>query len=96
MILHTLSAAPGDSVYLDCLRFVGEEDALLLVGSGVYGALKGSASEAALLDCGARLFILSAHAEAAGVRDVSGLFTMLDMAGFVTLTEQYPRQLAWH
>ena len=96
MILHTLSASPHSNVYQDCLRIAAEDDAILLLGDGVYGAIEGEEAEAALLKCGARLFILSTHARAAGVHTFSHQFTELDMAGFVELTERYPRQLAWH
>ncbi len=94
MILHTLAALPDSSACSDCLSLLGPGDALLLLGDGVYAALQGSD---VLADLEVPLHVLREDAAARGIettlRDGA---TLVDMAGFVALTERYPRQQAWY
>ncbi len=71
------------------------EDAILLLGDGVYAALPGSAYLAQLADSGAFIHALRPDALAAGLSDPGAGVELIDMAGFVALTERYPRQVAW-
>lgn len=96
MVLHTLNAAPSSAAFADCLRLVAPGDSLLLLGDGVYGALAGSVGGQALRDCGASLYLLREDAVAAGVTDRVDGATLIDMDGFVELTERCARQLAWY
>ena len=96
MILHTLNAAPTSAAYRDCLGLLGEEDALVLMGDGVYAALENTASLQALLDAPAQLYILAADAHLAGVPLPGQGVRSIDMDGLVALTEQFPRQQAWY
>lgn len=97
MLLHTLSRSPAHSALRDCLAVLGADDALLLLGDGVYAALEGSEAAALLTGSGASLFVLAADAALAGVRErmLPGA-TVVDDDGFVALTERYSRQLAWY
>jgi len=94
--LHTLSAAPASAACTDCLRLIAPGDQLLLLGDGVYAALPGTPARAALDACGARFFVLREDAVAAGIAARLDAASLVDMAGFVELTERCPRQLAWY
>lgn len=97
MVLHTLNRAPSHPAFAQCLRLLAPGDALLLLGDGVYAALAGSRAAAELTASGAALHVLDVDARAAGVleRLTEGV-TVSDDAGFVGLTEHYPRQQAWY
>ena len=97
MLLHTLSRAPSHPAFADCLRLLAPEDALLLMSDGVYAALAGSEAASALAASGVAVYVLAADAQAAGVhkRLASGA-SLVDYAGFVELSERYPRQQAWY
>ncbi|MCB1676160.1 MAG: sulfurtransferase complex subunit TusB [Halioglobus sp.] len=96
MILHTLSASPASGAFDDCLRVITADDALLLLGDGVYAGIAHSRACERLLASGARLHVLRADASAAGVLPLLEEIDVVDMDGFVALTERYPRQLAWY
>jgi tRNA 2-thiouridine synthesizing protein B len=96
MVLHTLNAAPGSVAFDDCLRLACAGDTILLLGNGVYAALPGSQAASRLQQCDADVLLLRDDAIAAGSAIASDLFTAVDMAGFVELSERYPRQLAWY
>jgi sulfur relay protein TusB/DsrH len=68
----------------------------VLMGDGVYVAIKGSAGCAAILASEADVYLLAADARAAGVSRVPGDITLAAMDDLVTLTERYPRQQAWY
>tara|TARA_R110001592_G_scaffold363036_1_gene679404 strand:- start:17748 stop:18038 length:291 start_codon:yes stop_codon:yes gene_type:complete len=96
MVLHTLNASPSSAAFADCLRLVASGDTLLLLGDAVYGAIIGTTARQALDNSGAALFVLLEDATVAGVAKRLDGVTLVDMAGFVELTEQSPRQLAWY
>jgi len=96
MTLHTLSASPTTAAFADCLRLIAPGDALLLLGDGVYAALPGTGPRRALGACGAALYVLHDDAAAAGVLARIDGETVVDMDGFVELSERYSRQLAWY
>jgi len=96
MTLHTLNASPSSAAFTDCLRMIAAGDALLLLGDGVYAALAGTGARAQLDACGARLCVLREDATAAGVLELMAGTELIDIDGFVALSEQFPRQLAWY
>ena len=96
MILHTLNASPASAAFNDCLCVLQEGDAVILMGDGVYATLSVSAALHELLGSGAELFMLTADALAAGITEPIDSVTMIDMDGFVALTERFQRQQAWH
>lgn len=95
MVLHTLNASPASRAFAECLRLVAPGDSILLLGDGVYAAVTGTAARAQLEATGAHLHVLQQDAAAAGILEQLACADTLDMAGFVALSERYPRQLAW-
>ncbi len=95
MVLHTLNASPSSQAFAECLRLVAPDDSILLLGDGVYAAVTGTAARAQLEASGAHLHVLGPDAAAAGILEQIGSVDMLDMPGFVALSERCPRQLAW-
>ena len=96
MVLHTLNASPSSAAFADCLRLLSSNDALLLLGDGVYAAIAGTAAWDAIRDTGSELHILDTDASAAGITELAPGISRTDMAGFVALTERFERQLAWY
>lgn len=96
MILHTLNASPANRAFSDCLRVIAGEDALLLMGDGVYAAIDGTAAWSALRDTGAEVYVLDTDASAAGIGEPGDTVKRVDMSGFVALTERFARQQAWY
>ena len=97
MILHTLNTGPQESAFQDCLRIAAADDAILLMGDGVYGAIKSTDACSELLKTGADVYLLRADAQAAGISgQLNDQIQSVDMDGFVTLSERFPRQLAWY
>jgi tRNA 2-thiouridine synthesizing protein B len=96
-MLHTLSCGPGHPAVKDCVAMLRADDALLLLGDGVYIAMQHSGDGLALQQSGASLYVLDADARAAGVQQrLAACFTVVDDDGFVRLTEQHAQQMAWY
>ncbi|KZX60254.1 hypothetical protein A3709_13270 [Halioglobus sp. HI00S01] len=93
MILHTVATL---STLADCLAVAGADDSILLMGDGVYAALANSEFSQTLKASGLRIEVMESDASAAGIAQELLAFPATDMAGFVALTEEYPRQLAWY
>ena len=96
MILHTLNAPPTSPAFADCLLLLGGEDAVLLLGDGVYAALEGTEPLQALRNSGIGVYMLGADAAAAGIQNPPDGVQTIDIEGFVALTERFSRQLAWY
>jgi tRNA 2-thiouridine synthesizing protein B len=96
MTLHTLNATPVSAAFADCLRLLAPGDALLLLGDGVYAAMEASPARQALDASPARVYVLQPDAAAAGVLGHIGGAELVDIDGFVALSEHYARQLAWY
>lgn len=97
MPLHTLNATPNQNAFAQCLRMLGPQDALLLLGDGVYGAIKDTEAAKALQNSGAELYILEPDARASGLeKRLAECFKPLDYDGFVELSERFPSQQAWY
>jgi len=96
MVLHTLNASPSSAAFADCLRLIAPGDTLLLLGDAVYGAVGGGADRRALESSGADIFVLREDAMVAGIANRLEGATLVDMDGFVELTERISRQLAWY
>lgn len=96
MVLHTLNRSPDHPAFRQCLRLLAADDALLLLGDGVYAAMAGSPAAAELMASGVPVHVLQADARAAGVLDrLAEGVSVADYDGFVALSENYPRQQAW-
>jgi len=97
VILHTLNAAPGSPAFRECVRLLCPEDALLLLGDGVYAALSGTAACKDLSHTDAKLYLLEPDGAAAGVLGRLGdNIRPIDFDAFAGLTEQYAKQQAWY
>ena len=96
MVLHTVNTVPGNSAFSDCLRCASRGDTILLLGDSVYAAIVDSAACESLRASEARVLVLDSDSAAAGLGADSLAFPCTDMAGFVGLSEYYPRQLAWY
>ena len=96
MILHTLNASPSSIAFMDCVNIITKDDALVLMGDGVYAALADTDASKALQDTDAKLYVMAADALAAGVKNLAVAVSCIDMDGLVALTETFPRQQAWY
>jgi tRNA 2-thiouridine synthesizing protein B len=96
LVLHTLNALPSSASFRDCILSAHTDDAIALLGDGVYAALADTPACRELQETGAELFILHADALLAGVRQPAPFIAIIDMEGLVELTERFPRQLAWY
>ena len=83
--------------YCDCLRLLQNDDALLLLGDGVYAALQGTDACSELKGAGAELYVLEADANAAGIKSrVDVQFNLADYDKFAALSELCATQQAWY
>lgn len=96
MILHTLNASPSSAAFRDCTSIVSTHDAVILMGDGVYAALQGTKGCAELQATGGELYLLHPDAQVAGIVHPAEGFIIIDMVGFVLLTERFSRQQAWY
>ncbi|MEC9483151.1 MAG: sulfurtransferase complex subunit TusB [Halomonas sp.] len=96
MLLHILNRSPATSlIYLDTLRAMGSEDRLLLIEDAVIGALPSLIDRFDQLQPG-RLFVLREDLASRGLASrCSGQAALVDMSGFVELTEQAERTVSW-
>lgn len=97
MILHLVNAAPGTQAVTHCLTLAAPGDAVLLMGDGTYCSLPHSAIAKAMSACGATLYVLADDAAARGLAEqVREPYTLVDMEGFVDLTERYQHIQSWY
>lgn len=96
MLLHTLNCSADSDAFRDCLRVAGENDTIVLIGDGVYLALPNTSPRLALDANPARIVALDTDTAAAGLAHRLNGIERIDMDGLVSLTEVYPRQVAWY
>ena len=96
MVLHTINASPSNAAFSQCLAVATAADAIILMGDGVYGLVSQCSAGQALRLCAADIYALDKDIRAAGVKHSSEEVTLIDMDGFVQLSERYVRQLAWY
>lgn len=95
MLLHLLNRSPASShVPQDALRAMREPDRLLLIEDGVYGALQPLAEQFACIP--GRLYALREDLASRGLEGrCAEPVTIIDMEGFVRLTEEAERTVSW-
>ena len=95
MLLHLLNRPPASSgVAHEVLRAMGPDDRLLLMEAGVYGAVEPHAALFSSLH--GRCFALAEDLASRGLSEhCAAWITVLDMQGFVTLTEETQRTVSW-
>lgn len=96
MVLHTINASPSNAAFSQCLAVAKAEDAIILMGDGVYGVISQCNAGQALRRCTAEIYALDKDMRAAGIKHTPEQVTLIDMDGFVQLSERYVRQLAWY
>lgn len=95
-MLHTLSASATSSAFADCLQLLCKDDALVLMGDGVYCALAHSASRDQMLSTNVQLYLLNDDAVAAGISSRVSDTRLISIDQLVELSEQHERQQAWY
>ncbi|MHB0775450.1 sulfurtransferase complex subunit TusB [Halomonas sp. WWR20] len=95
MILHLLNRSPASSrIYQDTLRAMGPEDRLLLIEDGVLGAMP--ALVRYFEGISGRLFALQEDVASRGLAGrCDETVWIIDMDGFVTLTEEAEKTVSW-
>ncbi|WP_280567924.1 sulfurtransferase complex subunit TusB [Chromohalobacter sp. 296-RDG] len=95
MLLHLLNRAPSSSsVHQDVLRAMREEDGLMLIEDGVFGAVSAQVQHFPGLE--GRLFALREDLESRGLAGrCDARVIIVDMDGFVALTEDAQRTVSW-
>jgi len=95
MILHILNRAPGTSLaYRDTLAGMGPDDRLLLIEDGVLGALPSQVRH--FTPVNGRLFALREDLAARGLEGrCDETVQVVDVDGFVELTEEADKTVSW-
>ncbi|MCC5883703.1 MAG: sulfurtransferase complex subunit TusB [Halomonas sp.] len=95
MILHILNRPPSTSlVYREALAAMGSTDRLLLIEDGVLGALTSQVRH--FQQVGDRLFALREDLVARGLDgQCDASVQVVDVDGFVTLTEEADKTVSW-
>ena len=96
MVLHTVNASPSNAAFSQCLAVAAADDAIILMGDGVYGLISQCSAGQALAHCAAEIYALDKDMRVAGIKHTPEEITLIDMDGFVQLSERYARQLAWY
>ncbi|MCG7598430.1 sulfurtransferase complex subunit TusB [Halomonas sp. McH1-25] len=96
MLLHILNRSQSSSrVPLDTLRAMSGNDRLLLIEDGVYGAVGPLANVFAAIQ--GRVYALQEDLASRGLEDRRDpAIELVDMDGFVALTEQATQTVSWY
>lgn len=99
-MLHTVNKSPfsSDSLSL-CLDYASEQDVVVLIEDGVYAAMKGSNSEAMVLESLAskKLFAIGADLKTRGIAEekiIDGI-QVVGYDGFVDLVANNDKVQSW-
>ncbi|WP_110647741.1 sulfurtransferase complex subunit TusB [Salinicola peritrichatus] len=95
MTLHLLNRSPqSEGVYRDLREAFGDGDHLLLIEDGCYAAL--SSGRDAVAAFAGRVSVLKEDLVSRGLEGrVDGAIEVVDMQGFVDLTEIHQRSVSW-
>ncbi|MDY7117568.1 sulfurtransferase complex subunit TusB [Halomonas sp. SSL-5] len=95
MLLHTLNRSPLSAVLDQALAGMGPDDRLLLIEDGVIGALP--AQQARFESVAGRLYALHEDLESRGLLSLCApAVRVVDIEGFVALTEECERAVSWY
>lgn len=95
MLLHTLNRPPSSRVLDQALAGMGPEDRLLLIEDGVIGVLP--AQRERFAGVAGRLYALHEDLAARGLLTrCDDAVRVVDVEGFVTLTETCERTVSWY
>ncbi|MBZ5487843.1 sulfurtransferase complex subunit TusB [Halomonas aquamarina] len=95
-MLHILTKAPNSDAAQQMLQAVGDDDAIVLTEAGVQAALHREWAGFQLPS--ARIYLLAEDVTAWGLDEIvmDQALTIVDMDGFVALTEQHVQTLTWY
>jgi tRNA 2-thiouridine synthesizing protein B len=98
-MLHIVNKSPFEKTALaNCLARATKGAAVLLIEDAVYGATRGSATEAAVKDAIGRVavYALGPDLEARGMKDrvIEGV-KLVDYGGFVDLVAEHKTSQSW-
>ncbi len=96
-LLHTVNQSPFTSDTLaQCLLYCGDDDAILLLENGVYGALTSHALTAELAQKTCYVIEKDLQARGLAMQDRQAHIELIDIHQFVTLTTQYDLVQSWY
>ena len=96
-MLHTLTSSPSQSFLLsDCLPYLQNDDEIILMEDGVYGALCKTTACKQLKSLSVKIYFLKADVLARGlISHIDESFELIDYEGFVSISEQHVTQMKW-
>lgn len=97
MILHTVNKSPVGPTLASCLRFMADNDALVLLEDGVYAATPGWGDKlSALIDAGHPVYAIKIDVDARGLSErlLEGV-QVIEYGGFVDLCTNYQVVKSW-
>ncbi|MDO3382286.1 sulfurtransferase complex subunit TusB [Gilvimarinus algae] len=98
--LHTVNKSPFSNNSLEsCLQLCSEQDCILLIEDGAYGAVAHSPCAGSLQQASARgigIYVLQSDAQARGLQDLLDNIEPTDYQGFVQLSCQHQCIQSWY
>lgn len=96
-MLHTITTSPFQTQALQhCLRYIGQDDEILLVQDAVVAGIEKNTWSEALKQSGVKIYLLAADLTARGLaKKVDNGFEVIDSEGFVSLTVKHESQMKW-
>ncbi|ALB23455.1 tRNA 2-thiouridine synthesizing protein B [Piscirickettsia salmonis] len=94
--LHLIQSSPYQSSALSrCLTQLENQDGILLLENGVYGACNAYSLSTQIHPLSSPCFALRADLTARGITDTDPMITMIDYQAFVDLIAQFDNSLTW-
>ena len=98
-MLHTVNKSPFEKNSLEsCLQHAKDGSSVLLIEDGIYGAIKGSSSNASIQGAaGINFYVLGPDVKARGISEDKVLdgITVVDYTGFVDLVTKHDNVQSW-
>ncbi len=97
-ILHTVNKSPFQKNDLtSCLAHANDDDAVLMIEDGVYGAIKGTQAASQIAAAGATVFVLGVDLAARGISEdkVADGVSVVGYDGFVKLAAEHHAVNSW-
>ena len=96
MPLHTYTLPPSSDFLRECNILIGSDDALLLMGDGVYNAVRGSRNVTKINNLSCDVFALIEDCQLAGIQNkITPEVKIVDYAYFVLLSEKHEKHIPW-
>ena len=97
-ILHTVNKSPFQKIDLkSCLAHASDDDAVLMIEDGVYGAIAGTDAAKMVADAKADIYVLGADLAARGISEdkVADGVKIVGYDGFVELAAEHSAVNSW-